>query len=465
MRHKNTLILGGIVVAFLAIVISTIVSIKGTTRQQTEVMATEEPEQTEGPQMEQTSIAVLKSIDMEGGILTATDIKSEITTTYCFTGGTKFISRYGQSLLAKEMLLGEIVELSYDPAENKVAQCIVTDKAWEYTDIKNWSLDKEKKCILVGSKTFPYGTLFQAFNGKGMIDINALNEKDQVTVKGIDGQAYSVIVRKGHGTLKLSDYADFVGGTIEIGYDVMAKVEKDQELTVREGDYRVVVRNGSLEAVKYVHIKADEQTTLDLGDVKKEKKLSKVKVSISPDGADFYINNTATEYESEIELEYGTYTIKAVAKDYETYTAKIKIAKPKEEIQINLTPSGKTEATQTPEPTKKPEATSQPHKVESVVTMAPQVQMTPSPTPSLSPSATPVALKIDADHTITVNGPSETSLYLNGEFKGKLPLTFTKVIGTNIECTLKKEGQADRTYTMNVIDDKQNVTWQFAAWW
>ena len=176
MRHKNTLILGGIVVAFLAIVMSTLISIKGTTKHTVEEMATEESEHTEKLQTEQTSIAVLKSIDAERGILTATDIKSESTITYFFTGGTKFISRYGQSLLAKELLLGEIIELSYDPAENKVVQCVVTDKAWEYTDIKNWSLDKEKKCILVGSKTFPYGTLFQAFNSKGMIDINALNE-------------------------------------------------------------------------------------------------------------------------------------------------------------------------------------------------------------------------------------------------------------------------------------------------
>lgn len=459
MRHKNTLILGGIVVAFLAIVMSTLISIKGTTKHTVEEMATEESEHTEKLQTEQTSIAVLKSIDAERGILTATDIKSESTITYFFTGGTKFISRYGQSLLAKELLLGEIIELSYDPAENKVVQCVVTDKAWEYTDIKNWSLDKEKKCILVGSKTFPYGTLFQAFNSKGMIDINALNEKDQVTVKGVDGQAYSVIVRKGHGTLQLSNYADFVGGTIEIGYDVMAKVEKDQELTVREGAYRVIVRKGSLEAVKYVHINADEQTTLDLGDVKKEKKFSKVKVSISPIDANFYINDAATEYASEIELEYGTYTIKATAKDYETYTAKVKIAKAKEEIQINLAPSNTAKATETPKLTSKPEATSQTHKVEAVTTMEPQLQTTPSP------SATPVALKTDTEHTITVNGPSEVSLYLNGEFKGRLPVTFTKVIGMNMECTLKKEGQADRTYTMNVIDDKQNVTWQFAAWW
>ena len=112
MRHKNTLILGGIVVAFLAIVMSTLISIKGTTKHTVEEMATEESEHTEKLQTEQTSIAVLKSIDAERGILTATDIKSESTITYFFTGGTKFISRYGQSLLAKEHLLGEIIELS-----------------------------------------------------------------------------------------------------------------------------------------------------------------------------------------------------------------------------------------------------------------------------------------------------------------------------------------------------------------
>lgn len=457
MRHKNTLVLGGVVIAFLAILIFTMTSIKGT-NVKSETPLTETQETTEANK-ESESIAIIKKIDVDTGILTATDVDTRMEMVYSFTGGTTFRSRYGQEVRAKEIPLGEIVELTYDPASNKVISCIVTEKAWEYTNISNWTLDKEKQTISVGSKTFSYGSLFQVFNSSQMMDSNALSEKDLITVKGINGQAYSIIVTKGHGMFQLANYTDFVGGSIEIGYDVMTKVEEDQILTLREGDYRVTVKKGSLEAVKYVHINADEMTTLDLGDSKKSSgKMSKVKFHITPNGADLYINNAATEYGSEVTLEYGTYTIKASCTGYETYKESLTIDQETEEIFINLASSSLSKATESPSPTEKAQ-TETSEKTEATVSPGPSAAASASPTPTAS------AVTLDSDHTITVNGPSGVKLYINEEYKGTLPATITKVIGSNIKCTLKKDGQSDKTYTMHISDDGNDVTWHFSQWW
>lgn len=464
MRHKNTLVLGGIVAAFLAIIFFTLTSIKGTNAKP---ISSSAGEQMETLKEEGTSIAIIKKLDTETGTLTATDVDSKMESIYSFTGGTKFTSRYGQELIAKDLPLGEIVELTYDKDTNRILTCVVTDVAWEYTGVSNWSIDKENESISIGSKTFSYGTLFQVFNNKQMIDSNALNEKDKITVKGMNGQAYSIIVTKGHGTFQLANYSDFMGGSIEIGYDVMTKVEEDQIITLREGDYRVTVKKGSLEAVKYVHIRADELTTLDLSDSKlTAAKKAKVTFTIMPNGATLFINNVETDYTKEIELEHGTYAVKAICKGYEDYEEQLIVEEGTEKIQINLVSSSLSKATASPSPS--PSATEAPSVTESpTATATPSASASPtaSAVASPSPTATAVSVVRDPDHTITVNGPSDVKLYVNGDYKGTLPVTFTKVVGTNIPCTLKKEGQSDKTYSMTVTDEKQNVTWQFSQWW
>lgn len=459
-----------IVLGFLTILAGMLVNMNGTKGKKTStstVKAT--PTATAGATS--TSLGIVKKIDQESNVITITDISMKQDCVFSFSGGTKVTSRYGKVLMVKELMLGEIVKATVEPDTNRVVDIEITSEAWEYKDVTNWTMDKEKKAVHIGSKTFNYGTIFGVFDSQGEMDSNALSSKDKLTVKGINGQVYSIIVSKGHGTFQLANYAQFIGGNIEIGYDTMTKVEEDQVFTLTEGDYRVTIKKGKLEAVKYVHITAGQVTTLDLKEYKNQSaEQGKVRFNITPEGADLYINNVATDYSSEVTLEYGEYDVKISCAGYQTFSEKLTVGKSLETLYIDLVDSSKSKATPTPAATDTVSATTAPTTSVAVTpipltTAAPSASVTAVPTDSASPSATSAALKLDSDHTITISGASGVQVYINEEYKGTIPLTMTKVIGTNIKCTLKKEGQADKTYTLNVNDDKTNVNWQFSQWW
>lgn len=460
-----------IVLGFLTILAGMFVDMNGTKGKKQPVATTQvTPTATAGTTS--ISLGIVKKIDQESNVITITDINMRQDCIFSFSGGTKVTSRYGKVLMVKELMLGEIVKAKVEPDTNRVTDIEITSEAWEYKDVTNWTMDKEKKAFQIGSKAFNYGTIFGVFNSQGEVDSNALSNKDKLIVKGINGQVYSVIVSKGHGTFQLANYTQFIDGNIEIGYDTMTKVEEDQIFTLTEGDYRVTIKKGKLEAVKYVHITAGQVTTLDLKEYKNQSaQQGKVRFNITPDGADLYINNVATEYSSEVTLEYGEYDVKISCAGYQTFSEKLTVGKSFETLYIDLVDSSKSKATATPAATDSAETAAPTTSV--TVTPIPLTTAVPSasatatesPSATASPNATSAALKQDTDHTITINGPSGVQVYVNEEYKGTIPLTMTKVIGTDIKCTLKKAGQADKTYTLTVNDDKTNVSWQFSQWW
>ena len=69
--------------------------------------------------------------------------------------------------------------------------------------------------------------------------------------------------------------------------------------------------------------------------------------------------------------------------------------------------------------------------------------------------------KMDSDHTITVSAPEGAEVYLDNVYKGLAPCTFTKVIGSQT-ITLRKDGYTTKSYSVDVLDDDQDVKFSFS---
>ncbi len=74
-------------------------------------------------------------------------------------------------------------------------------------------------------------------------------------------------------------------------------------------------------------------------------------------------------------------------------------------------------------------------------------------------SSTPAAT-YDKEHKITVSAPNGAAVYIDGAYKGVAPCSFTKMIG-NVTITLAKEGYETKSYSIQLSDDSQDVTWSF----
>lgn len=399
-------------------------------------------------------IGVVKKIDKEAGVFTILMTETGVEQLFAYDGTTSFTSRYDQPLTAVEIPCGEIVEITFDHTTNKLKTCDITQKAWEYKEIGKWEMDKTSKTIKIGTKTYQYNDQLYAFDSNGEMDTNRLSSKDQVTIKGIDGQAYSIIVTIGHGLVTLTGYEAFLDGTIEVGYDIITTITDNMVLALREGEYRVTVTKNGLTATKYIKLMTGEDYTLDFSEYKPEKvQTGKCYFDVTPSGADLYIDNVETDYSKPIELKYGEYEVRAECAGYQTYYAKLTVAEEKEVLTIDLASDTTTSTTATPTPS---------ISVEDTDSSTPTPTPSPTASPTASPSATPTVNKTNKIHIYT---PVGAYVYLNDTYKGTIPVSFDKVVGDDMRLTLMMTGKDSKTYNVTVKNDGYDVVWSFDQWW
>ena len=66
----------------------------------------------------------------------------------------------------------------------------------------------------------------------------------------------------------------------------------------------------------------------------------------------------------------------------------------------------------------------------------------------------------DKDHKVTVSAPAGAAVYVNGTYKGQVPCSFTKMLGS-VTLTLTKEGYETKSYHVELPDDSQDISWTF----
>ena len=66
----------------------------------------------------------------------------------------------------------------------------------------------------------------------------------------------------------------------------------------------------------------------------------------------------------------------------------------------------------------------------------------------------------DEDHKITVSAPTGAAIYVNGTYKGKVPCSFTKMIGS-LTLSLTQDGYETKSYSVEIADDSKDISWSF----
>lgn len=418
-----------------------------------------------------TFTGVIKEIDLERNTITIFDIKKKQDIQFSYTNGTDVKNKYGKRLTMDQMEIGEIVDGFYYSTSKKLTMLNKNKEAWDYSNIDRFTMEKTKKLIDLGERTYQYDEDIIISAGTQLIDSIDLNQKDELLVRGIGNHVYSISVTKGHGFIRLKNYDDFVGGTIEVGYGIIVPIVENMLIVAREGSYRVRLENGDLTAEKKIVLLRDEEITLDMSQYhKKEKEIGYVNFKIDPKGADLYINGRLKDYEDPVKLNYGRYDIRVSMTGYEDYEGILTIGESTSTIIISLAEGAakvkddensskkddNSNSSDNKESNKKNDSSSDKSNNDSDNSTSIK-DKADNPTGVTSSTTTK---KTDNDHKITVEAPKGAEVYLNGVLKGTVPISFPKEIGTHT-ITLSQTGNATKSYTVEVVDDGEDVILNF----
>lgn len=385
---------------------------------------------------------VIKNIDELDKNITLTNIADGQDYLLDYTGGTNFMNKYGKISVVQSMPIGEIVDAIYNKDTGKITQIRISDKAFNYQGINNWRRDQEKKGLVIAESNYKYVEDLVVSSKGQLISIDDLDETDEITIKGFDRQIYSVIVTKGHGTLRLVNYDDFMGGIAYIGSRYILPVIEDLIVTVREGNYNVTLEIGKFKGTVSVIAVQGEDVLVDMSEFKKPVvETGLVKFVITPEGADLYIDNLPMEYGDEVSLEYGEHDILVSLGGYTTYTGTVEVAEAEKTVMIDLVEA--STGTGTEEEDTDNSDTGEDTDEENT-----------------DDKDTEGYEEVDAGNYIHVESPEGASVYFNGEFKGTAPVSFPKQTGTQY-ITLIKSGYTTKTYTVEVTDDNKDVKLNF----
>lgn len=391
--------------------------------------ATETPSGVEG---------VVTANDAQVGQLTLRDLGSDIETVIAYDATATMTDRFGQERDGSEIKVGEIIEAKYDPSDGRLLSTDIPEDVWEYQEVNDYKFDSDEGSLSFADRKYKYtDQTFFASDGSP-IERMEINKQDVLTVRGTGYNVYSVVKTRGHGYIRLSHYKDFIGGMIEVGDSMILPVTANMLITVREGSYKVILSKNHSTAVKNVMVQNGKEVTLDFSDYEPaDSKIGVLTFDIKPAGADLTINGTAVSYTKPIALAYGIYQIKVSMTGYTTYTGTLDVEEKASTVRVDLV----EEKADTTETTAKPSSKSSKK--------------------GSDDTGTEQTKQMDSDHTITVSAPEGAEVYLDNVYKGLAPCTFTKVIGSQT-ITLRKDGYTTKSYSVDVLDDDQDVKFSFS---
>lgn len=361
-------------------------------------------------------------------------------------GTSKFYDKYGQVISLAQLKLGDVVDVIFLKNTKHLVKLNLSSSAWKYDNVEKYEIDTVRREVSIGGGIYKLSEYASFFSDGRKIDLMELNSADILTFQGIDNAVLCVTVEKGHGYLRLANAESFVGGWIELGQKQIQRITEDMLLTVPEGSYQVNISYKGSGETKNVIINRDEETTLDIGDLKiTEAQKGNVLFSLVPSTARLYIDGAVTDVSQPVTLEYGIHQLIARAEGYQTLTQYLRVGEESANINIELDEvtveeEGSTESTETQS------------------TEAESTENTVSGNDAESSASAAAA----ADYyKVYIDSPEGAEVYLDGSYVGIAPVNFKKTEGTHV-IILRKNGFETRSYTIQIDNENKDISYSFA---
>lgn len=362
-----------------------------------------------------------------------------------YDGTTKFMAKHGNSITTQQLMLGEIVDVTYSVHSGKLRSVRISESAWTMTDVTDFLVNEKRKTMDIGDETFKIEDDLVISYGDRLAKLMDITEYDSLIVKGCDRKVSAIIVDRGHGYIRLMNDSYFVGGWIEIGQDIIKPVTSEMLVPVPEGKYHVKVTNKGYAGQEDMVIERDKEVVLDLAKVEiEEVAIGHIEFKINPDYAQLMIDGEMTEFTERVPLEYGVHKVHVELAGYKSVDTNIKIASEYANVEITLEEDNETDSS-------------------SVTNKLPPTSSSSSSfeTSSSSSSSDSSQVVVSDTNQIYVEAPEGAEVYLDGNYIGIAPAHTGKVTGQHV-LTLSRNGYETKSYTIMVDNSDRDVTFSFS---
>lgn len=230
-------------------------------------------------------------------------------------------------------------------------------------------------------------------------------------------------------------------------------------LTVPEGEYTVVIRNGIHGGSKKAEIYRDEETLLDVSDLKGEEvKTGRVFFTLTPADANVYIDGEKIDTSAYAELEYGIHQMIVKADGYETISQYLKVGQENANLNVEMEPAGDGSDDSTQQEENDSQETDNYEAYENLP-LEPGVADDGTEVEHIAPDG-----QVSAENGIwhvKINAPKDAEVYVDGSYVGLAPVSFPKKAGSHV-ISLRKNGYQTRSYTIQVDEEEKDMELSFS---
>lgn len=464
--------------------------------------------------------AILIGVDKEKGMLEFKALDGVSVIKLGYDSKTQILGKHDNTILLDQIPLGEVLDLTYSLRTNLLDKLKISQNAWTQTGVSKFSINPKTRIMEIADRMYRMEETVTVSYGTKLAELIDVTSVDTLIVKGVDKKVCSIIVEKGHGYVRLANDAYFIGGWLEVGQEIIKPISERMLLPVPEGEYKVRITNRGYAGEENIVIRRDKETVVDLSQIKiEEVAIGHVAFNIDPDYAQLSIDGEMTDFEERVPLEFGIHSIHVELAGYESVDTKIKVASEFADVDITLDKSDdESESSSSSTEYHMGESSSERSRTKSTSSSSAIVSTTArkssssssssgkknrsssssslssntggytggngttggsitessssssatglTDTTSSSSSSSSSDFSDDdiiaTGETIEISSPAGATLYVDGEYKGTLPLKIDKVTGTHI-FTLAMEGHVTKSYTEYIDDDGNSPTYSYPA--
>lgn len=423
-------------------------------------------------------IAVIQSIDLEEGTMSFLEIDKGKRYDLLYNNGVDVRNKYGEIMSGTMLSVGQIVDITYNTENNKLLEIAINKDAWEVRQISGFTFDRANHQATILNRVYQYTSDLLVFSNGKLIPDSEVCREDQLTARGYGGKLLSLTVDLGHGYVKLKDYDTYIGGMIEIGYDVIVPVTEDMLLTVREGNYKLKITKGSNSGYKSIAVTRDEENTVSLKELQiAPESIGSIYFDVSPAEARVMIDGETIDTSDIVELTYGRHRIRIAADGYEPKEGYITIDAAYRIMTIELTKlsddsstsgstaaSSETGSTATTGSSVGTASTASTASTQSTDTGSSSEGSTSSKTTESKTTSTASEASASTIETtkniVKIEKPIGAYCYLDGSYVGVVPCSFPKTVGSHV-ITFSMKGCYTKSYTIQCVNNGKDDTYSF----